>query len=101
MTVEGDITILGVGGSPTSEYYADITSVSLVSDSGSIKVEVNGGGVNAPYSINSDKGETTVEINGLLQPHTGSLGDGLPGRSSFFAFSDKGNVQVSLLASPL
>ena len=30
------ITILGIGGSPTSEYYADITSISLVSDSGSI-----------------------------------------------------------------
>lgn len=102
-TKSGDITILGIGGNPLATSFASISSMFLVSDSGKIKVEVNGGGITAPYNVQSDKGEAIVEINGVSVSNIGNLGD-ITTRTvnnSIYVFSDKGNVQMSLLPSPL
>jgi len=102
-TESGDITILGIGGNPLATSFANIASLFLTSDSGKIKVEVNGGGINAPYNVQSDKGEVVVEIDGRPVSNVGILGDqsARTNNNTIYIFSDKGNVQMSLLPSPL
>jgi hypothetical protein len=101
ITDRGDISILGIGGNPTSESFADIISVHLVSNTGDIKAEINGGGVNAPYALSSSRGNVVAELDGVQAGSVGTAGTGGSGSNLIYMHSDSGNVQMSVLASPL
>jgi hypothetical protein len=98
VTDRGDISILRVGG--TSYSFADTTSVHLVSNSGDIKAEIDGGGVNAPYSLSSNRGKVVAELDGVQAGPTGTVGTGGSGNNLIYMHSDSGDVQMSVLASP-
>jgi hypothetical protein len=100
-TDRGAISILGIGGNPSSEAFSDIVSLDLLSATGSIKVEVNGGGINAPYALSSDRGSVIVELDGVQADATGKVGTGGGGNNHIYMHSEGGNVQMSVLASPL
>lgn len=97
----GDITVWGVGGNPASEAFADILSLHFHSNDGKIKVEVNGGGVNANYSVTSGSGSAIVEIDGESVDTVGELGEGSSGLNEIVIRSERDDVQMALLASPL
>jgi hypothetical protein len=97
----GDITILGIGGSPASSAYANIMSMFLYATVGKVKVQANGGGLNGNYTVRSARGQAIVELDGRPGPLTGVLGTGSLGKNKIYVFSDTGNVQMSLLPSPL
>jgi len=97
----GDITILGIGGSPASSSYANIMSLYTYATVGKVKVQANGGGLNGKYNVRSAKGQAIVELDGRPGPLTGVLGTGSLGKNEIVIFSDTGNVQMSLLPSPL
>ena len=99
-TERGDISVIGAGGSPTGDF-ADVASLDCRSTLGNVKVEVNGDGINAPYSVASDRGTETVEIDGKASPLTGQLGDNPgSGRNYVRLRSSAGDVQLSLMAKP-
>ena len=99
-TDRGDIAIIGAGGSPTGDC-ADIASLDCRSNLGSIKAEVNGDGINANYSISSDRGTEIVEIDGRRSPLTGQLGVNVgSGRNSVYMHSAAGDVQLSEMPKP-
>jgi hypothetical protein len=97
----GDITILGIGGSPASSTYSNIMSLYTYATVGKVKVQANGGGLNGKYNVRSAKGQAIVELDGRPGPLTGVLGTGSLGNNEIIIFSDTGNVQMSLLPSPL
>ena len=100
-TVSGDVTVLGVGNNPSSESFADVLSLVFRSRDGKIKVEINGGSVNANYSISSGAGSAVFEIDGDAVANQGVIGDGSSGLNQVYVRSETDNVQVAILASPL
>ena len=98
---KGDIQILGIGGSPASSAYANVMSLYLRSTVGKIKVEVNGGGLNGNYTASSDRGRTTVEVDGRPGATKGAFGTNTDGKNEIVIYSEDGNVQVGVLPSPI
>jgi hypothetical protein len=98
---KGDIQILGIGGSPASSAYANVMSLYLRSGVGKIKVEVNGGGLNGNYTAHSNRGRTTVEVDGRPGATTGVFGNNVGGANEIVIESQDGNVQVGVLPSPI
>lgn len=99
-TERGDISILGVGGSPTGGDHANLMSLDLRAGLGSVKVDVNGGGINANYTLVSDRGTEIAEIDGRPAPAAGTLGKGGSGLNYIYLYSEGGDVQMSQMASP-
>jgi len=79
------------------------TLLSPLPSDGAIKIEINGGGVNANYSASSGVNRVEVEIDGSNAPLTGYLGTvgASSGRNRIDVRSEKDSVQLSLLPSPL
>jgi len=98
---KGDITILGIGGSPASAAYANVMSLFLRSGVGKIKLEVNGGGLNGNYSASSVHGRTTVEVDGKPGATKGTFGTSKNLDNKIVIESLDGNVQVGVLPSPI
>lgn len=103
ITDRGDVAITGVGGDPRSETNSLRDSLYVTSVAGDVKVEVSGNGIAANYTLVSDKGKTTVEVDGLAQPATGQLGVGSDpvAANTVYLYSRDGDVQMSLLPSPI
>lgn len=99
-TATGSISALGVGGNPGDAAYANVTSVDFFSRTGSIKLEANGGGVNADYEVSSAIGRAVVEIDGEMAPLTGTLGTGSDKGNYVRLHSGRNSVQLTLLPSP-
>jgi len=99
-TERGDIGVLGVGNSPTSGAFSKVASLDLRSGLGDVKVEVNGDGIAANYTLVSDRGREVAEINGVAAPATGTLGTGSSGLNYVYLYSEGGDVQLSQLDSP-
>jgi hypothetical protein len=100
-TDRGDVVIDGIGNSPSNGAYADVLTLDLRSNLGSVKVEVNGGGVNANYTLVSERGREIVEIDGQSTTSThGVLGTGGKGQNYVYLYSDGGDVQLMQLPSP-
>ena len=112
-TDRGDVAIIGAGGSPTGDF-ADVASLDVRSNLGSIKAEVNGDGINANYSVTSGKGSQIVEIIGAQASRTrckatstqssplqGQLGVNRgSGLNYVYMHSNTGNVQLSEMPKP-
>ena len=66
-------------------------------------MEINGGGVNANYTVFSGVNKAEVEIDGNSVPLKGYLGaeGASSGRNSIILRSEKDSVQLALLPSPL
>jgi hypothetical protein len=97
----GDINILGIGGSPTGTVFSNMMSLLLYANVGKVKVEVNGGGLNGPYRVISEKGKAVVEVDGRPGALSGTIGTGSLGENEIYVYSRTGNVQLSVLPSPL
>lgn len=91
----GDVSILGMGGNPQSSIFADYLSLDVRSVDGSIKVELNGGGINANYSVSSGLASAVVEIDGQPSSLTGHIGGDGSGLNYIFVRSEKDLVQLS------
>ncbi len=100
----GDINVLGIGGSPTSPDFANKVSLYFNTVDGKIKMEVNGGGLNANYSISSPV-SAIVEVNGFRQSNIGYFGvnpyynPNSTNNTVINLRSQKDSVQLSLLPS--
>jgi hypothetical protein len=91
----GDISALSVGGNPQAADFANFVSVDFRSRDGAIKLEVNGGGINADYAVSSGSANAIVEINGNAAPLRGYLGKDGSGNNSVVLRSERDNVQLS------
>ena len=97
----GDITALAIGGNPSATEFANLMSLHFASVDGKVKVEVNGGGLNANYSVSSGFASAVVEIDGKAAPLTGVLGSGSSNLNEVILRSEKDDVQLALLPSAL
>lgn len=97
----GTLTVIGFGGNPSNGSYANAASAILHSNLADVKLEVNGGGFNGNYTAASAHGNTFVEVVGALAGGSGSIGAGSKGFNVLDLYSDRGDVQLSFLASPL
>jgi hypothetical protein len=95
-SLDGDINILGLGGSPYDDQAAKAMSVSITTDIADVSVEVNGGGFEGCYDVHSG-GDVLVEIVGAERSHTGCIGNGA---GYFNVTSNQGAVDWILLPSP-
>ena len=91
----GDVSGLSMGGNPQSSSFADVFSLDFRSIDGAIKLEVNGGGINADYTVSSGAASAIVELDGLAAPLTGHIGSAGSGNNSIFLRSERDNVQLS------
>lgn len=96
-TEYGDISVLGTGG--LNGENSNAASMELISARGNIKAEVNGGGINANYTVGSKYGDVHVELNGVAAGPSGELGQGI-GTNYVRVYSDAGNAQLALLPTP-
>jgi hypothetical protein len=97
----GDIAVLGIGGAPTSPEFANLVSLHFFTVDGKIKMEVNGGGINANYTVKSGT-RSIVEIDGVSVAPTGTIGgDTSSGQNEIVITSLRDDVQLVLLPSPL
>jgi hypothetical protein len=94
----GDITVLGIGGNPAASAFANLVSLHFRTVDGKIKMEVNGGGINANYSVSARSG-AIVEIDGESQPLQGEFGVNPFGDNEIILVSEKDTIQVTLLDS--
>ena len=90
----GDVSALSIGSNPTAPF-ADVLSVDFRSYDGAIKLEVNGGGINADYAVSSGAASALVEIDGNSAPLRGHLGSVGSGNNSVYLRSERDNVQLS------
>lgn len=99
----GDITITGVGGDPRAESFSKTDSVIVTSYAGDIKVEVNGGGVVANYTVIAAVGNAIVEVGGLAAGTSGKLGAGSDpvAQNQVYLSSQRGDVQLAELPGVL
>lgn len=101
---EGSISVTGISGAPTSScpagppgQFTSTLVVDLRTTLNPISVQINGGGINAPYSVHSEHGQATMNIIGNNAPLTGVLGivsDTYPSSGYFRAESDYGDIDV-------
>jgi len=91
----GDVSVLGIGGNPQSPLFADYLSLDFRSVDGSIKMEINGGGVNANYSVSSGAASALVEIDGNSRALTGRIGNAGSGLNYISLRSERDIVQLS------
>lgn len=98
-TERGDISVLGMSGSPLVPAVTGHIFMDIASQLGKIRVQVNGGGFNGNYSVLSRRGKGVVEISGKRAPLSGPLGVG--GFATATLVSDAGDVQLSQLPSPI
>ena len=94
----GDVSALSIGSNPTAPF-ADVLSVDFRSNDGAIKLEVNGGGINADYVVSSGAASALVEIDGNSAPLRGHLGSVGSGNNSVYLRSERDNVQLSCACS--
>jgi hypothetical protein len=98
-TRAGDVTVLGIG---TNAGFSTNATLDFYSLDGVIKMEINGGGVVANYSVEAPLGTALMEIDGKAASNVGQLVGTLPGSTNFIlARSERDNVQISILPSPL
>lgn len=98
-TRQKDISLLGLGGSPLLDGASKHLFVQLITDTGNVKVEVNGGGFEGTYDLRSGDGSVLAEINGVEVGHKGFVGaDEATGM--FNITSNDGDVQWAVLPSP-
>lgn len=102
-TTTGDVVVLSIGNNPSSETFADVLSLVFYSRDGKIKMEINGGGVNAGYEISSGASSATFEVDGEAISNKGEIGEGSSpvANNRVYVRSDTDTVQVAILASPL
>lgn len=93
-TQSGSISILGVGGTPGSDFGSKLLA-DVSSETGDIKVEVNGGGFEGAYSASAG-GELEVSVAGQAAPATGTVGYG----RGMFDVRSGGNVELAMLPGP-
>jgi hypothetical protein len=91
----GDISALSLGGNPQASGFANVVSVDFRSRDGAIKLEVNGGGINADYDVSSGAANAIVEVDGRPAPLRGYIGKGGSGNNSIVLRSERDNVQLS------
>jgi len=100
----GDISVLGIGGSPTSPEFANLVSLHFRTVDGKIKMEVNGGGINANYSVHSGV-RAVVEVDGVAVGTQGYFGNNPrynpanTNNSEIILTSLKDTIQLALLPS--
>jgi hypothetical protein len=94
----GDITVLGIGGNPAAAAFANLVSLHFATVDGKIRMEVNGGGINANYSVSAQSG-AVVEIDGEPQPLRGEFGVNPFGTNEIVLVSEKDTIQLTLLDS--
>jgi len=97
----GGISVLGFGNNPSSTIYADTMSVDVASSKGDVKVEINGGGYNGKYTASAPRGLTLVEVDGQPVDSSGVIGTTSQGFNLARVTSEYGDVQLSVLPSPL
>ena len=69
----GDISVLGLSGSPLNAAVTGHIFIDVATQLGAIKAEINGGGFNGNYSVTSLRGKSIVEIDGEKGPLSGTF----------------------------
>lgn len=90
--------MLGIGGNPAVAQFANLMSLHFHTVDGKIKMEVNGGGLNANYTVMARSG-AIIEVDGEPQPLKGAFGVNPLGDNEIVLSSERDTIQVSLLES--
>jgi hypothetical protein len=101
---KGSISVTGISGAPasscpgeTAPNFASNLAVELRTTTDPISVQINGGGINAPYKVYSEHGQATMNIIGNDAPLSGVLGlvnEANPSEGYFHATSEYGDIDV-------
>jgi hypothetical protein len=94
----GDISVLGIGGNPAAAAFANLVSLYFRTVDGKIRMEVNGGGINANYTVSAKSG-AIVEVDGESRPLQGAFGVNSIGGNIISLYSQKDTISLSLLES--
>ena len=105
---KGSISITGIGGAPAAgpdaPAFASNLKVDMETTTDPITVQVNGGGFNGPYVVDTAHGQSTVEIIGVESPNTGILGAVSKTSPSFghvILRSDYGDIDLAQLVNSI
>ena len=100
----------GIGAAPAAdpdapaEQFTSYLVVDLTTTEGAITVQINGGGFNGPYTLDSKHGQSTVEVNGVEGPLTGTLGTvskAAPAFGYISLKSDYGDIDMTQLVNSI
>ncbi|KAA0163503.1 hypothetical protein FNF31_02897 [Cafeteria roenbergensis] len=106
----GSIKVTGIGAAPAAdpdapaEQFTSFMVVDLTTTEGPITVQINGGGFNGPYTLDTKHGQATVELNGVEGPLTGTLGtvsESVPAFGYISLKSDYGDIDMTQLVNSI